>query len=119
MTCPEPPEAFYPAVEAFNAGRFFECHEILEDALWRPERDPARRAFYQGLIQIAVGYHHAHRDNRLGARRLLARGAQRLAACGFADGYAWIDAPSFLAGVRTTLAAITGGENELNPPLRF
>ena len=63
-------------LELFNAGEFFEAHEVLED-LWRPAEGTERR-FLQGLIQIAVALHHFTTGNRAGARSLLARGAAKL-----------------------------------------
>ncbi|GIX06508.1 MAG: hypothetical protein KatS3mg115_0911 [Candidatus Poribacteria bacterium] len=76
---PERVVALYrQAIEAFNQRYFFECHEFLE-ALWMAEPRPVRR-FYQGLIQIAVGFHHLTGGNRRGARNLLGRGAAKLEA---------------------------------------
>lgn len=63
-------------VAAFNAGRYFEAHEILED-FWRGYRG-ADRGFYQGLIQAAVALHHRDRGNRAGARRVAARARAKL-----------------------------------------
>ncbi len=39
----------------FNAGKFFEAHEIWEEA-WRSEPEPTRKLL-QGLIQITAGFH--------------------------------------------------------------
>jgi len=57
-------------VEEFNSGQFFECHDTLEE-VWRGVRGPAR-GFFQGLIQISVGFYHLRKANLLGAssRRL-------------------------------------------------
>lgn len=49
----------------FNAGEFFECHEILE-ALWKPARGEDR-LLLQGLIQLAVAVLKWQRGNRRGA----------------------------------------------------
>lgn len=57
-------------------GRFFEAHEVLED-LWRAESGP-ERALWKGLVQVAVGLHHAASGNARGAASLLRRGASRL-----------------------------------------
>lgn len=57
-------------------GRPFSAHEVLE-ARWKAcpveERD-----LWQGLAQVCVGLTHAARGNRVGAVRLLERGAARL-----------------------------------------
>ncbi len=69
--------AYRRGLELFNAGEFFDAHEVLED-IWRPAYGDERR-FLQGLIQIAVGLHHYTTGNRVGAQSLLARGAAKLA----------------------------------------
>ncbi len=66
-------------IALFNAARFFDAHEALED-LWR-EAEGRRKLFLQALIQVAVGLHHQQRGNRVGARSLLARAGKKLAAC--------------------------------------
>jgi predicted metal-dependent hydrolase len=53
----------------FNAGHYFEAHEVLED-LWRITPGPERE-FYQGLIQLAVILHHLGRKNFRGAANVL------------------------------------------------
>jgi predicted metal-dependent hydrolase len=40
----------------FDAGRFFDAHEVWEDA-WREATDPDARLFFQGMIQIAAAFH--------------------------------------------------------------
>lgn len=71
-----PPE-FYQALEEFNAGEFFACHETLEE-LWIPERDEVRH-LYQGILHIAVVcYHLVSRSNWTGAMRQLEKGLRRL-----------------------------------------
>ncbi len=56
----------------FNEGLFFEVHEVLE-AVWLNQDGQARR-FLQGLIQIAVGFHHLENKNLNGALSLLLEG---------------------------------------------
>lgn len=71
------PDAFWEAIEQFNAREYYACHETLE-RLWIPERGGVRE-LYQGIIQIAVGCHHLTvRHNVRGAISLLERGARRL-----------------------------------------
>ena len=60
----------------FNAGRFFDCHEVWED-VWNAQ-PPAERQFLQGLIQIAVGCEHFNRGNLQGAAALLERGLRKI-----------------------------------------
>lgn len=71
-------ELFQRAVQLFNNREFFECHEALEEA-WMPERG-ARRLFLQGLIHLAVGFHHSQRGNLAGASRQLRKGLYKLDA---------------------------------------
>jgi predicted metal-dependent hydrolase len=59
-------ELWVEGIELFNAGRFFDCHEIWEE-LWRRESG-AEKLFYQGMIQAAVAILHAQRGNPRGAR---------------------------------------------------
>jgi predicted metal-dependent hydrolase len=61
----------------FNAGRFFEAHEVWEEA-WLREQGETRRLL-QGLIQVAAGYHHAFdRRQAHGCAWLLEAGWNRL-----------------------------------------
>jgi hypothetical protein len=59
-----------------RSGEYFAAHEELEDE-WRvapgEERD-----FLQGLVHVAVAWHHAGRGNRPGCERQLAKAARRL-----------------------------------------
>lgn len=64
------------AVDAFNAGRFFDCHEFFED-LWH-EEPPRERSFMQGLIQVAVGCEHFKRGNLKGAISLTTQGLHKI-----------------------------------------
>lgn len=60
----------------FDAGLYFEVHELLEPR-WREARGEMRETL-QGLIQVAVGYQHLANGNLAGARALLGEGADRL-----------------------------------------
>jgi Domain of unknown function (DUF309) len=75
----------------FNAGDYFEAHDVLEH-LWL-ERKDANAIFYKGLIQIAGGFVHLRRQylhpehpkdgKKLApAARLLALGASNIRAFG-------------------------------------
>jgi hypothetical protein len=68
--------ALAAAASLFDAGLFFEVHELLEPH-WSAARNSTREAL-QGLIQIAVGWQHLANGNVAGARSLLAEGAARL-----------------------------------------
>lgn len=73
--CPDhPPPTLQAAINLFNAGSYFTCHELLE-ALWLDTRDP-HRDLYQGVLQIGIGLLHLQRGNVNGARNLLQRGSE-------------------------------------------
>jgi predicted metal-dependent hydrolase len=55
----------------FNAGKYFEAHEALEDA-WNAEKS-AVRELYRGVLQIAVVYLHITRRNYNGAVKVYGR----------------------------------------------
>lgn len=73
---PDAPAELYAAVDRFNAGEFWDCHETLEE-LWRATPYPLR-LFYHAIIKIAVGFHHLRRHNRHGARTKLVDGVRLL-----------------------------------------
>ena len=61
-----PPTPLASAVRQFNEGRYWDCHETLED-LWRETPYPLRFV-YHAVIKSAVGFHHLSRRNRNGAK---------------------------------------------------
>ena len=67
---------FWLGVEQFNRGDYYACHDTLE-AIWL-EAAPDERAFYQGILQIAVGLYHLTNLNWQGAAILLGEGSNRL-----------------------------------------
>jgi hypothetical protein len=80
-----PPAATAPVVRAvrqaaalWNARLFFEVHEVLE-AVWLSAAGEIRHAL-QGVIQVAVAYHHLGHGNVRGARSLMSEGRGRLAS---------------------------------------
>lgn len=70
--CETAPRELGKAVEEFNSGDWFQCHETLEE-LWVGEKGELRD-FYQGLLQIAVALYHWRNGNYQGAVGLLRRG---------------------------------------------
>jgi sugar phosphate isomerase/epimerase/predicted metal-dependent hydrolase len=86
------PDAPLPAgviegIELFNAGEYYEAHEVIEHE-WHAERGPVRR-LYQGILQIGVGLHHTRAGNYRGAVLLLTDGIQKTAE--FAPDYRGVD----------------------------
>ncbi len=72
----EAPRELHQAIDEFNGGRFWDCHETLED-VWRGTSYPLR-FFYHSVIKVAVGFHHMGRHNRNGARAKLSDGVRLL-----------------------------------------
>lgn len=71
----EPERSLRKGVLLFNSHLFFEVHEVLEPQwLTRKGRE---KEFLQGLIQIAVAFHHLERENVEGARSLLGEGLSK------------------------------------------
>jgi DUF309 family protein family protein len=64
------------AASLFDAGLYFEVHEILEPH-WAAASGEAREAL-QGLIQVAVAWQHLANGNLVGAHSLLREGGGRL-----------------------------------------
>lgn len=76
-------EAIAEAERLVLTGQPFYAHEILEGPWHLAE--PAERAFWQGLAQVAVGLTHVQRGNATGAVSLLRSGSEKLA--GYDDGH--------------------------------
>jgi len=123
---PEPPLdsetilAIRKGVEEFNSGKFFECHDTLEE-VWQGNRGPARD-FFQGLIQLAVGFYHLSNGNPIGAESQISKGLEKLEIYG--DSYAGMElarlrseAGSWLERIRTG-EKLKGGVSDL-PKFRF
>jgi predicted metal-dependent hydrolase len=77
---------FHRGIDLFNRAHFFDAHEALED-VWRAlDRDGLRdrsssrhlRRHVQGLVQLAVAFHHASKANQVGARSVLERALRNL-----------------------------------------
>ena len=101
------------AASLFNAGRYFEAHEVLE-RLWLAA-EGLDRDLYQGVLQVAVGLHHEARGNRKGAASMLAKGVSRLAP--LAPSRLGVDVAGLLDDVRTFEA--TPPDTRRAPKLRL
>jgi hypothetical protein len=85
-------------------GLFFEVHELLEP-VWFRAPEPTRTAL-QGLIQVAVAFHHLENGNREGARSLLVLGVAKVAEAGAALP---LDTRGWLSELRETLTTLADG----------
>ncbi|HET7294719.1 MAG TPA: DUF309 domain-containing protein [Vicinamibacteria bacterium] len=102
---------FDKGVREFNAGYFFECHDTLEE-LWAGLRGEARD-FFQGLIQVSVGFYHLGRGNAEGAVSMLERALTRFGK--YPDRYFGFDLSAHRGELRDWAARARGGATE--PPL--
>lgn len=48
--------SFAQGVEHFNAGEYYECHDVME-GLWNNALEP-QRSILHGILQCSVGLHH-------------------------------------------------------------
>ena len=105
-------EALAKGIAEFNAWRFYDCHETLED-VWREVGSKGEEGtladFYQGIIKIAAGFHHVLRDNQKGAINLLTDAFRLLDP--FRPVTLGVDVDRLLADTRPCLDRIT----ELGP----
>ena len=96
-------------LELMRRGKYFEAHESLEDA-WRAA-DPSEKDFFQGLVHVAVAWHHAGRGNRPGCERQLVKAARRLGP--FAPEHRCVDVAAVLASVADAERVVRSGSLEL------
>ena len=96
--------ALRKSVLLFNHQLFFEVHEVLEPE-WMKEQG-AIKIFLQGLIQIAVAFHHLGRGNLAGARSLLHEGLIKIAP--HAPACLGLELQDFIAGLENCRQVIAG-----------
>ena len=82
------------AISLFNAGRYFEAHEVLETHCWVGLPLSVEKLFFQGFIQLCAGFVHREKGNSYGFHKKVAQAYLKL------DGV-WI-----LYGKPTTLAGV-------------
>ncbi|HYV56785.1 MAG TPA: DUF309 domain-containing protein [Candidatus Nitrosopolaris sp.] len=108
--------AIQHAVALWNEQLFFEVHEVLE-AVWRTATGDVRQGL-QGVIQIAVAFHHLAHGNQRGARSLLVEGRARVASVP-ADALPGLDLPALLQATAPLAAALASGQRPVAPPPRI
>ena len=105
-----PPEELLQAVEEFNRGDWFECHETLEE-LWVGQKWEMKD-FYQGVLQLAVALHHWRNGNFQGALTLSQRGGDLLERV--APVCQGVDVGALVAGARALHRALSAlGEERM------
>jgi len=75
---------FAEGVTHFNAGDYYECHDILE-GLWNNAPEP-QRSILHGILQCAVGLYHLLNQNHRGAMVELGEGLTKLRRADFQEG---------------------------------
>ncbi|MCE2438863.1 MAG: DUF309 domain-containing protein [Candidatus Latescibacteria bacterium] len=95
-------ERFERGVREFNAGDFYASHDTWED-VWMDVRGP-ERPFFQGMIQVAVGYYHLSCENYAGAEHLLSRGIRKLEP--YSPGHRGIDTGRLVREAAKALAEV-------------
>ena len=70
-------DQYLRGISLFNNAKFFDAHEALED-IWRAA-PPENKKFLQGMVQVAVAFHHYSTGNRVGMRSVLERAIRNLA----------------------------------------
>jgi hypothetical protein len=100
---------YLAGVRLFNAGDYFEAHEVWED-LWQESAAPERR-FYQGLIQAAVGLLHFGNGNLRGAAKLYRSSTEYLRP--YQPTYLGLDVAGFTAGLTKCFAAVLAADPDL------
>jgi len=99
------------AIRLFDEGDYFMAHETLEEH-WIEALEPDRN-FLQGLIHLAVGFHHHKRANQTGARLQFRKASIRLKD--YPASYEGVD----VQAVRSFLGSASGELDEgrkLDPP---
>jgi Domain of unknown function (DUF309) len=104
------PGALDRAARLADASLFFEVHELLEP-VWL-QAEGAERLALQGLIQVAVGFHHAAHGNRKGAISLLEEGVAKLRVSASSLP---LDTAAWLGQLETVLAAWQAGSSAPAP----
>jgi hypothetical protein len=97
--------SYHRGIRLFNEGRFFDAHEVLED-VWRAA--PAQeKKFLQGLIQLAVAFHHYSTGNTVGACSVMKRAARNLS--GYPERYLGVELSPLLQAISHCAAALASG----------
>lgn len=101
------PREYLQGIEDFNAGRYFDAHEIWEEIWLRSSGET--KLFYQMLIQAAVGLHHYERGNARGARGMHANVTEKLSR--LPSIYMLLDLADFSRQFKTALSELIDNNN--------
>ena len=116
IAAPARAEALRAFFEAYDAGEFYEAHELLEPA-WMGSPDAGERELYSGLIKLAAAFVHNARPNAAGTIKNLRGARVRLAGSKVAKPP--VDVAAILTAIDASLATLGGGAARVEPiPLR-
>lgn len=104
------PGAYLRFIQLFNAGKYWESHEVLESP-WRENRS----RFYRGIIIYASAFVHAQRGNPRGVRKQLLKARRYLEA--YRPHYLGIDVDRLLAHAARCLEVVSGDAPPEGPAL--
>jgi predicted metal-dependent hydrolase len=108
------PREYLEGIAHFNAGRYYDAHEIWEELWLRSSGD--KKLFLQMLIQAAVALHHYQRANLKGARNLYEAVIDKLKR--FDAEFMDVDLAIFSASFHSCLNALVAESDETTlPPL--
>jgi predicted metal-dependent hydrolase len=103
--------------ECFNAGLFYEAHDVLEE-LWLAHRRGPNDAFYKGLIQLAGAFVHLQKHTGARPRLRPAAALFRLARTNlqtFAPMHERLDVEGVLGLIDDWLTRLDSGAPGANP----
>jgi hypothetical protein len=107
-------EPYLYGIDLFNAGYFWEAHEVWE-GLWRVgDMASAQVRFLQALIQTAAACLKARGGNTAGVAKLRERALGHLTALEPSSGPTYMGLP--IADIRELLARLTRSD-DLSPPI--
>ena len=102
---------YLKGIEDFNAGRYFDAHEIWEEIWLRSSGET--KLFYQMLIQAAVGLHHYERGNARGVRGMYANVIEKLGR--LPSTFMSLDLVDFARQFKLALSELIENNNEAAP----
>lgn len=105
------PAEYLQFVELFNAGKYWESHEVLEGP-WRKNRSP----FYKGMIIYASGFVHAQRGNPRGVYKQLRKAERYLHP--YRPYYMGVDVDRILAHAASCIQLVGGPDPPQGDALR-
>ena len=93
---------FHEGISLFNAGEWFEAHEVWED-IWHMAYG-IKHDFYQGMIQCAVALEHYRRSNPRGVVSLYKSYQKKFA--GVPDPFMGLEVKAFLKRMHEVLEPV-------------